>query len=129
MNILLVEDNPINRHVVREMFSVAGLTMAEAHDGADGLRMVEAHAFDLVLMDMRMPTMDGLTALAHIRSRRDAKRTTPVIMVTADATETLGEDCANAGADDVLLKPLCMTAFFDAVGRVLVRANPQPALA
>ena len=121
MRVLFVEDNEVNRKVIREMLRAGGLEMAEAEDGAAGVAMVEANDYDLILMDLRMPGMDGITAIRHIRARNDEKARLPIIVVTADAGPTIEADCQAAGADDVVLKPVSMTALFDAIGRLLAQ--------
>src|SRR5882757_2048328 len=105
MRILFVEDNEVNRRVVREMLRAGGVEMAEAEDGQIGLEMIAAHDYDLILMDLRMPVMDGMTAIRHLRARGDDKAALPVIVVTADDGASIEADCRLAGADDVLHKP------------------------
>jgi len=121
MNILYIEDDPMNRRVVRDMLDVAGATMVEAGLAEEGLRRIAAEPFDLVLLDLRMPGMDGFEALRRIRARTDAAGTVPVIVVTADTATDLTERCLALGADDVLFKPVAMDALFDAIGRILAR--------
>lgn len=111
----------MNRRVVRDMLGVAGATMAEAESAEQGLRMLDEGGYDMLLIDLRMPGMDGMTAIRHIRARSDAKARVPVIVVTADTAANLREECLEAGADDVLFKPVAMDALFDAMGRVLAR--------
>ena len=123
MRILFVEDNEVNRRVVREMLRAGEIEMAEAEDGEAGLRMVDAEDYDLILMDLRMPGMDGLTAIRHIRARPDAKAGVPIIVVTADAGSTIEADCKSAGADDLILKPVSMTALFNAIGALIARRS------
>src|ERR1700712_5416757 len=84
MRVLFVEDNEVNRRVVKEMLRAGSVDMAEAEDGRVGLAMIEMHDYDLVLMDLRMPVMDGMTAIRHIRARQDGKAALPVIVITAD---------------------------------------------
>ena len=119
MRILLVEDDAMNRRVVKDMLGVADVEMAEAPEAETGLQMVSDNDYDLILMDLRMPGMDGLTAIRHIRARGDAKAKLPVIVVTADTGLTIREDCLCAGADDVIMKPVAMDLLFDAIGRML----------
>lgn len=119
VNILFVEDDPMNRRVVRDMLDVAGASMAEAEHAEDGLRRIDEEDFDVVLLDLRMPGMDGLEAIERIRSRSDGKRNLPLIVVTADTAIDLKERCVAAGADEVLFKPVAMDALFDAIGRIL----------
>lgn len=123
MKLLFVEDDPMNRRVVKDMLDVAGAEMAEAEDAEAGLVAIESGDFDMVLMDLRMPGMDGITAIRHIRARTDAKAKLPVIVVTADTAPDLRERCLEAGADEVLFKPVAMDALFDAIGRLLARGE------
>lgn len=120
MNVLYIEDDALNRRVVRDMLSVAGVEMTEAADAAAGLDAIQAGEFSAVLMDLRMPGMDGLEAIRRLRARTDSKAALPVLVVTADTAIDMRERCVAAGADDVLLKPVAMKPLFDALGRILV---------
>jgi CheY-like chemotaxis protein len=119
VRILFVEDDAMNRRVVKDMLGVADVEMAEAPEAETGLQMVSDNDYDLILMDLRMPGMDGLTAIRHIRARGDAKAKLPVIVVTADTGLTIRQDCLGAGADEVIMKPVAMDLLFDAIGRML----------
>lgn len=119
MKILSIEDDALNRRVVRDMLLVAGVAMDEADNAEAGLRMIDEMAFDVVLMDLRMPGMDGLEAISLIRQRDDAKASLPIIIITADAAENLRETCMAQGADELLLKPVAMEDLFDAIGQVI----------
>jgi CheY-like chemotaxis protein len=119
MRVLFVEDDSMNRRVVRDMLSVAGAEMSEAVDAESGLEMIARETYDLILMDLRMPGMDGLTAIERIRGRADEKSELPVIVVTADTGLTIREDCIARGADDVLLKPVAMDDLFETMGRLI----------
>ena len=123
MNILFIEDDAMNRRVVKDMLDVAGATMSEAPDAEAGLALIESSDFDVVLVDLRMPGMDGLTAIRLIRERPDEKAKLPIIVVTADTAVHLRENCLEAGADEVLFKPVAMDALFEAVGRVLANRS------
>lgn len=111
----------MNRRVVKDMLDVAGADMTEAESGEEGLALLDANAYDILLVDLRMAGMDGLTAIRHIRERGDEKARVPVIVVTADTAPDLRERCMEAGADDVLFKPVAMEALFDSMGRLLAR--------
>lgn len=125
MDVLFIEDDRMNRRVVRDMLDVAGANMTEAEDGPTGLRLIDEHDFQVVLVDLRMPGMDGMTVIRHVRERGDAKAQVPLIVVTADAAPDLRDRCLAAGADDVIFKPVAMDALFDAMGRVLAeRGGP-----
>lgn len=123
MNVLVVEDDSMNRRVVRDMLDVAGAVMVEADSAEYGLELIDSQDFDIVLMDLRMPGMDGMTAIQHIRGRGDAKAALPVIVVTADTAVDLREQCLRDGADEVLFKPIAMDSLFDAIGRLLARGT------
>jgi CheY-like chemotaxis protein len=121
VKVLFIEDDRMNRRVVKDMLDVAGVTMIEAESAERGLGIIEEQDFAMILVDLRMPGMDGVTAIEHIRARRDAKGRVPIIVVTADIAPDLRERCLAAGADDVIFKPVAMDALFDAMGRILAR--------
>lgn len=123
MNVLFVEDDPMNRRVVNDMLDVAGATMTEAESAERGLQLIDEQDFDIILMDLRMPGMDGITAIRHLRARGDAKAALPVIVVTADTAVDLRDYCLREGADEVLFKPVAMDSLFDAIGRLLARGS------
>jgi len=116
MRVLFVEDDQMNRRVVKDMLTIVDADMAEAEDAETGLAMIDANDYDIILMDLRMPGMDGLTAIERIRARSDAKAGLPIIVVTADTAADLREKCKAAGANDFLAKPVAMNALFDAIG-------------
>jgi len=119
MRVLAIEDDALNRRVVRDMLMVAGVGMDEADSAEKGLRMIDGMDFDAILMDLRMPGMDGFEAIGHIRQRCDSKALLPIIVITADAAENLRDQCLACGADELLLKPVAMEELFDAIGRVI----------
>lgn len=112
----------MNRRVVGDMLDVAGATMIGAESAEIGLQLIDEQDFAIVLIDLRMPGMDGMTAIAHVRARGDAKAGLPIIVVTADTAVDLRERCLAGGADEVLFKPVAMDALFDAMGRMLAKS-------
>ncbi|MEP5762008.1 MAG: response regulator [Litoreibacter sp.] len=104
--VLVVEDNEINRQVVREMLKSDGHTVVEAHDGASGVKIASDTRFDLILMDISMPVMDGRAATRAIRAGNGACTDVPIIALTANIME--GERLAFLadGMNDILSKPL-----------------------
>jgi two-component system response regulator QseB len=94
MNILFIEDDPMNRRVVKDMLDVAGATMAEASWAEEGLARIDAESFDVVLVDLRMPGTDGFETIRRIRARDDEKGKLPIIVVTADTAVDLRERCS-----------------------------------
>jgi CheY-like chemotaxis protein len=125
MKILFVEDDAMNRRVVKDMLSVVGADMAEAPEAETGLRMIDECDYNVILMDLRMPGMDGLTAIRHIRARTDQKAEIPIIVVTADTAVDLREQCMSAGADDVILKPVAMGLLLKSMSRMMSKAVLQ----
>ena len=123
MEVLFVEDDAMNRRVVKDMLRVVGANMSEAPDAETGLRMIEDGDYSIVLMDLRMPGMDGLTAIKHLRARTDAKGTLPIIVVTADTAVDLRQRCIAQGADEVLQKPVAMGALLNAMGRMVAKGS------
>jgi CheY-like chemotaxis protein len=123
VKILFIEDDPMNRRVVNDMLDVAGAEMVGAETGEIGLDLIDKTDFDMVLLDLRMPGMDGLEALRHIRARTDAKGKLPVVILTADTAIDLRETCLAEGADEVLFKPVAMDSLFDAIGRMLAKSG------
>jgi PAS domain S-box-containing protein len=102
--VLLVEDNPINQEVAGALLGAAGLTVETADDGARAVELALARPYDLVLMDVQMPVMDGLAATRALRQRLGAGL--PIIAMTANA---FGEDraaCLAAGMNDHVAKPV-----------------------
>lgn len=115
----------MNRRVVSDMLDVAGATMTGAESAELGLSLIDQNDYAMVLLDLRMPGMDGFEALRRIRARGDAKADIPVIVVTADTAVDLRERCLADGADEVLFKPVAMDALFDAIGRMLAKPGRE----
>src|SRR3546814_3700302 len=107
------------------MLDVAGAAMVGAEDAEQGLALVEQQDFDVALGDLRMPGMDGLSAIRHIRAREDAKAAMPIIVGTADTAHDLRARCLEAGAGEVLFKPVAMDWLFDAIGRLMARRTEE----
>ena len=124
---LLVEDNEINQEVAIELLRELGLWVDLAPDGAVALERVQQNSYDVVLMDMQMPVMDGLTATAGIRAfeQQHGWSRTPVLMLTANAMPEHIEAGRKAGADGHLAKPVTMATLFAGIDRVLSAATPE----
>lgn len=104
VKLLLVEDNPVNRMVAEAILRPWGCTVKAAENGAIALEMLEADAYDLVLMDLQMPVMGGFEAVKRIRE--ELKLAIPVIALTANALPTERDACLAAGMDAYVSKPI-----------------------
>ena len=117
--ILVVDDHPANREVARLMLTALGCSVFEAADGDEAIDMAEAYAFDLILMDVRMPRVDGLAATRAIRGLTGPAARVPILAVTADAMPADIARCLAAGMDAHLAKPISHTALYAAMERLL----------
>ena len=107
LRILLTEDNPVNRYVALRILEKEGHRVAMAASGVEALRALDRESFDVILMDVQMPEMDGLEATAAIRTReRDAGGHIPIVAMTAHAMTGDRERCLAAGMDAYLSKPI-----------------------
>lgn len=114
--ILLVEDNERNRKLVRTILEFRGHEVIECEDGAPSLELARAHRPALVLMDIQLPTMDGITALGRLRADPDTARI-PVVAVTASVTPGEREKVVAAGFNGYVAKPIDVGTFGDMVDR------------
>lgn len=124
--VLLVEDNEINRVVAREMLRAAGHSVTEAHNGREAVDLAHDQAFDLILMDISMPVLDGRQATREIRAGKGMCANTPIVALTANAMAEEQEAYLSDGMVDVLTKPLSRTAL---VRIVTTFATPQDSAA
>ncbi|WP_128293756.1 hybrid sensor histidine kinase/response regulator [Afifella aestuarii] len=106
LNVLVVEDNPTNRFVAREMLVKAGCRVREAENGEVGVAVANEEAFDVILMDISMPVLDGLGATRRIRSGDGPSSDTPIIGLTAHVFPEEQGKLRKAGMQDTLIKPL-----------------------
>ena len=105
MKILLAEDNEINQKMAVNMLSKLGHTVTLAENGKRAIELLQSDTYDVVLMDVQMPEMDGLTATRRIRSMPTISRQLPIIAMTAHAMKGDRENCLSAGMNDYISKP------------------------
>jgi len=115
--ILLAEDNSINVEVARLILEGAGHEVDVARDGMEAIEAVARRGYDLILMDMQMPRLDGLTATREIRSRESEGRRVPIVAMTANAMASDQRRCLDAGMDDYVTKPITPDRLRAAVAR------------
>jgi two-component system cell cycle response regulator DivK len=118
--ILIVEDNEKNLKLVRDVLQYKGYQTIEAGTGEDGVRLARTRTPDLVLMDIHLPGMDGITALLELRAD-PSTRAIPVIAVTASAMTHDRKKIMAAGFDGYQSKPIKVKEFLDAVREMLDR--------
>ena len=130
LRILIADDHPTNRRVVELILDQSAVDLVSVEDGAQAVEACRASAFDLVLMDMQMPVMDGLTATREIRLHEVAMGMprTPVVMLTANALPEHIAAGLDAGADRHLAKPFSIEALLAMVSE-LTADTPQAASA
>jgi CheY-like chemotaxis protein len=124
LKVLLAEDNPVNQKLVVTLLTKRGHQATVASDGKQALEMVKSQEFDLVLMDVQMPVMDGIEATAAIRHWEESSgRRVPIIALTAHAMKGDREKFLGAGMDDYLAKPIDPRTMFRVIEE---RAGPSP---
>jgi CheY-like chemotaxis protein len=126
--VLLVEDNELNREVASGLLEDAPVTVSAADNGEVAIRMLNESKYDMVLMDMQMPVMDGLTATRAIRQNSHFKDL-PIIAMTANAMASDREECLEAGMNDHLAKPIDPGKLFEALLRWIPARTAAPNVA
>ena len=119
--VLVAEDHPLNRLVASIILEEAGIRFEFAEDGEAALTAAASGRFDLILMDINMPRMDGLEATRRIRSLEGAAARVPIIAVTANASAEEQEICRQAGMDDFVSKPIAAEELLETLARRLPR--------
>jgi two-component system sensor histidine kinase/response regulator len=117
--VLVAEDNEINIFLVRTILEAVGFELVVAVNGHEAIEAARRQPFDLILMDVQMPDMDGLTATRRIRALGGAAADTPIVAMTANAMRGDQEACLAAGMDDFISKPFEPVAFLKVVSRAL----------
>jgi CheY-like chemotaxis protein len=118
--ILVVEDNDMSRELVRDVLTVKGYTIVEAETGEEGVRLAQERRSGLVLMDIRLPGIDGIQALGRLRAEA-ATRGIPVMAMTASVMANDRQKVLDAGFDAFQRKPINVKGFLAAVEQLLER--------
>lgn len=124
LRVLLAEDNPINALLARTLLSRAGCSVTSAQDGEEAVAAASAGAFDLILLDIRMPRLDGFEAAKRIRAGGGPSAGAPMIALTADAGDEERARAAKAGMDDFITKPIDANRLLQVAARFTERPNP-----
>jgi signal transduction histidine kinase/DNA-binding response OmpR family regulator/streptogramin lyase len=125
--VLLAEDNPVNTMVAVTVLEAMGCDVDTVTNGADAVEAVRNGAYDLVLMDVHMPRMDGLEATRRIRALPGPCARAPIVAMTADATAEDQDTCLAAGMDDFISKPINIDHFAGVVADWIGRGSPAEA--
>ena len=123
--ILLVEDDRVNQEVLARLLKERGHRVDVADNGLEALAMHAANAYDLILMDIQMPKMDGIEATARIREREKGGRHTPIVALTAFALQGDREHFLSLGMDEYLPKPVRMEELYDMVQHSFQLTKPK----
>jgi CheY-like chemotaxis protein len=128
LHILLAEDSPVNQTVAVRLLELRGHRVVVARNGLEALEALEQQSFDVVLMDVQMPKLDGLEATTRLRQREQGTgRHVPVIAMTAHAMKGDRERCLEAGMDGYVAKPIRAQELFEVLETLAsVRAEPAP---
>jgi PAS domain S-box-containing protein len=123
--ILVVEDEPINRDIAVELLTGIGLEVVTAENGLIAVDRYKRANFDLVLMDIQMPVLNGLDATRQIRALENGA-STPIVALTANAFSADREHCLDAGMTDFLAKPVYPDALYALLAKYLTATDPAP---
>jgi CheY-like chemotaxis protein len=110
LRVLLAEDNAVNRKVGQRYLEHLGCEVAVVEDGEQALEWLEDHPVDVVLLDCRMPKVDGWEVASRLRAREDALSTLPLLAFTAHTGDEVGVRCREVGMDDAILKPVSLAS-------------------
>jgi len=121
LRILVADDNPTNRRVAELILSATGADVMTVEDGVEAVAAFDTQPFDVILMDLQMPRMDGLSAIRMIRKREAATGAsrTPIVVLSANVMAEHRNASAAAGADDHLGKPFRAEALIETVARAI----------
>jgi PAS domain S-box-containing protein len=122
-SILVAEDYPVNQRILREHLESAGHHVTVVENGQEAYRACELQRFDLVLMDLQMPIMDGFEATCLIRTLREPNGSVPVLAVTASAEASTRRECVDRGMNGVITKPVRRRSLLDTVDSWLLHSE------
>ncbi|MBP6636960.1 MAG: response regulator, partial [Sulfuritalea sp.] len=126
LRLLLVEDNKVNQKVALALLGRLGYQVDLAENGLQGVEAAARQRYALILMDMQMPVMDGLTATRRIRELGGANRDVPIVALTANAMQSDQDACHEAGMNDFLAKPFDRAALVACIERWLAPQTGHP---
>lgn len=122
--LLVIEDNPKNMKLVRDLLQIGRYQVLEATDAESGIKLAREHQPDLILMDLKLPGMDGLSATRIIRADADLKDTA-IAALTAHVMQGIEEKARRAGCDGFITKPIDTRSFLDTISRLVEKSRQQ----
>jgi CheY-like chemotaxis protein len=126
VKILVVEDNPTNRQVVLTVLQALGYSPDVAENGQTGIEMAEAGSYDLILLDVQLPDIDGWTVSRHLRQYVRHKRLA-IVAITAGVTPEDRQKCFDSGMDDFVMKPFKISTLKDVILNYARNVDTEPA--
>jgi CheY-like chemotaxis protein len=123
LQILLAEDHVVNRHIIEQLLSPLGCELTMVGDGVEAVAAAAERRFDLIMLDMQMPHMDGLAAARLIRHQPGPNARSPILAITANALDQHRQDWATIGVETYITKPLNAELL---LATVISLANPSP---
>jgi signal transduction histidine kinase/CheY-like chemotaxis protein/HPt (histidine-containing phosphotransfer) domain-containing protein len=127
IRVLVAEDNLVNQTVLRGMLQKLGHLASLAANGQEAVALLQEGSFDLILMDVQMPVMDGISAIRLIREReKESRQHIPIVAVTAHSLKEDRDQCLQAGADAYLTKPVSSHAIAEVISLLMERRNESP---
>jgi CheY-like chemotaxis protein len=127
LTFLVAEDNAVNQKLIARLLEKRGHYVVMAQNGREALKMLEKHTFDIVLMDVQMPEMDGFEATKRIREKeKDSGAHQPIIALTAHAMKGDEERCMVGGMDGYVAKPIKLEELFSVIENVVPGMNRRP---
>jgi CheY-like chemotaxis protein len=122
--LLVIEDNPKNMKLVRDLLQIGRYQVFEATDAESGIKLAREHQPDVILMDLKLPGMDGLSATRIIRADAELKDTA-IAALTAHVMQGIEEKARRAGCDEFIPKPIDTRSFLDTISKLLEESRQQ----
>jgi CheY-like chemotaxis protein len=123
LTILVVEDDPASRELASRLLTLNGHSVVTATNGVEALSLVEQRPFDVIIMDIQMPGMDGLEVTRCIRQRENLVGRVPIVALTANAMKEDRERCLASGMDDYISKPFAHDELLAIIGKIASSMN------
>ncbi len=123
--ILCVDDNFQNANLLTALLQKSGASIIIAHDGLEAIQFAEKQSFDLILMDLRMPKMDGYESLNHIRTMQNMNSSTPIIALSAHISADEANELIQIGFNDYLTKPIIKNSLIKIINKWIYNTDPQ----